>query len=123
MELTPPFSAVELTDLRIGQLSYLITPVSLRLIQQEQRNARERAELQTRQRLQQLLGPMSQYLLDRCKPNRRETRLTMLDISWKPHQSLVMTFRNAGETSVDKISIELVLYAFDTLSTPLPVAN
>jgi hypothetical protein len=120
MELSPPSSSVELTDLRIESLCYLITPVPLLLVQREQRNMQERAEHQTRQWLRRLLGSAPSHLLQRFKSDRRETRLTMLDICWKPRQQLAMTFRNSGVSAVAKISIELVLYA---LKAPLLMAN
>jgi hypothetical protein len=121
MKLSPPFNSVELTDLRVEQLSYLITPVPLLRIQQEQGYAGERAEQQPRQQLQHLLGsPPSLHLLQKFKPDRRETRLVVLDIRWKSRQQLVVTFKNSGASVVDKVTIELVLYALDAL---LPAAN
>src|SRR5882672_1766470 len=56
IDLTPPCSSVELTDLRVEQLSYLVTPVSLPLVQRDQRRARERAEMQMCEQLQRLVG-------------------------------------------------------------------
>jgi hypothetical protein len=54
-DLTPPSSSVELTDLRIERLSYLIAPVPLSLIQREQCHAQARAERQRREQLQRLV--------------------------------------------------------------------
>ena len=110
-DLSPPSSSVELTDLRIKQLSYLIIPVPLRLIQQEQRHAQKRADQQTYTQLQRLLG---------LTPQRRETRWISLDIPWRPNQQLVVTFKNPGNAVADKVSIELVLYAFNST---LPAVN
>lgn len=120
MRLSPPFSTVELTDLRIEQLCYLITPIPLLLVQREQRNMQERAEQKIRRQLQDLVGSTPPHLLQRLKPDRRETRLITLDIRWKPRQQLAVTFRNSGAAVVDKISIELMLYALDA---PRPAAN
>lgn len=119
-DLTPPCSSVELTDLRIEKLSYLITPVPLLLVQREHCHARARAERQVREQLQRLVGSTPPHLLQRFMPDRRETRLITLDIRWRPNQQLIVTFRNSGDTVVDKVSIELVLFAFDSL---LPIAN
>jgi hypothetical protein len=119
-DLTPPCSSVELTDLRIERLSYLLTPVPLLLIQREHRHARERAERQVREQLQRLIGPIPPHLLQRLMPDRRETRLITLDIRWRPNQQLIVSFRNSGCAVVDKVSIELVLFAFDSL---LHIAN
>lgn len=121
IKLSPSFSDVALTDLRIERLSYLITPVPLLLLQREQQNKRENAERKTRQQLQRLSpGPWPAHLLQGLMPNRRETRLIALDIRWKTHQPLTVTFKNCGTAVVDKVSIALVLYAHDE---PLPVAN
>jgi hypothetical protein len=121
MELLPPSSSVALTDLRTEQLYYLLAPMPLLLVQREHRDKQERAAQQTRQLLQRLLGTTPPpHLLQMFKPDRRETRVITLDIRWKPRQPLTVTFRNSGVAVVDKISIELVLYAFEA---PLPIAN
>jgi hypothetical protein len=121
-ELSPESSAVELTDLRIGKLCYLLAPVGLRFLQRAQRYPRECAEQRQRQQQQRLLGsvPIPLPLIQQFKPSRRETRLLILDILWKPHQQLTVTLRNSDTSAATKVSIELVLYAHDK---PLPVAN
>jgi hypothetical protein len=120
LALSPPSSAVTLTDLRIEQLYYLLAPVPLLLVQREQRHAQARLERQVREQLQRLVGSAPPHLLQRFKPSRRETRVIALDICWKPHQQLSVTIKNFGVAVVDKVSIELVLYAFDP---PIPMAN
>ena len=126
-ELSPQSSLAQLTDLRIERLSYLITPVPLRLLENEQRNARERAELQARRQLQALqqseprLGLLNPQLLRQLtKLDRRAMRLIALDIRWKPQQQLILTLKNAGTTVIDKVSLELVLYSLDG---SLPITN
>lgn len=119
-DLTPPFSSVALTDLCVERLSYLVTPVSLLLVQREQHRARARAERQVSEQLQRLVGSTPPHLLQRFMPGRRETRFIALDIRWRPDQQLVVTFKNFGNFVVDRVSIELVLFAFDS---PSPVVN
>jgi len=119
--LVPAPSIAALTDLRIDQVCYLMTPVSLSLIQREQHHAEKRAKRETHQLLTELIGSVpSPQLLRRFKPNRRELRQAVLDIGWKPGQQLVVTFKNCGPSVIGKISIELVLYARDLF---LPAAN
>lgn len=121
-ELSPRDSSAELTDLRIEKLCHLIKPMPLALLQREQRYMKERFARQTRQGLEQLLGPqITQPLLQHFKPpSRRETQLIKLDIRWKPHQTLFVTFKNAGLSTVNKVSIELILYGTEKLP---PAAN
>lgn len=119
-ELSPASSFVALTELRVGRLHYLIAPVPLALIQREQLYAKERAEQKTRQQLQKFLGSVPPHLLQRFRSDRRTVRLLELDIRWKPGQLLTVTFKNAGPSVVDKIVIELVLYAFEATQ---PVTN
>lgn len=113
-ELSPQGNFAQLTDLRIGRLSYLIAPVSLRLFEREQHIKRQRAEQEALQRLQPLLGLLGpQHVLRLIKQDRGVTRLTALDIRWKPQQQLAITLKNSGTTAVDEVSIELVLYSLD----------
>lgn len=120
-ELSPASSFVTLTDLRIDRVCYLVAPVPLPVLQQELRYAEERAERKNHQLLTEILGAVpSPQLLQQLKPSRRALRLMVLDIRWKPGQQLVVTFKNSGLFVVDKVSIELVLYAHDL---PLPATN
>ena len=120
-ELSPASSFVTLTDLRIGRVCYLAVPIPLPGLQQEHRYAEERAARKNRRLLTEILGAApSPQLLHQFKPNRRTLRLMVLDICWKPGQQLVVTFKNSGLSVVDKVSIELVLYAHDL---PLPATN
>ena len=119
-ELSPASSFVTLTDLRIDRVCYLLTPVALPLVQREHRHAEERAARETRQLLEELLGSVPPQLLQRFRPDRWSLRLLALDICWKPGQQLAVTFKNSGLSVVDKVSIELVLYARDL---PLPATN
>jgi hypothetical protein len=113
-ELSPRISSAALISLRVEQLCYLLTPVPLLLLESEQRFKRERAMQRARQLLQPLLGSLdSQRIIQLIKPDRRDTRLTSLNIRWKPGQQLAMTLRNSGTSIIDEVSVELVLYSLD----------
>lgn len=115
--LSPHNSAVLATDLRVDRLFYLLAPVPLQLLRREQHLKIKHHEHQQLQLLQQLLptlGPLGALrLLHRGRRDRRSTRLIALDIRWKPDQPLSITLKNAGTVPADRISIELVLYAFE----------
>jgi len=117
-ELSPSSSLVELTDLRIDRLSYLVAPVPLLLLAREQQHARARAEQEALRRMPSvvlaLLGPRRVAQL--IKPSRRGARSIVLDVAWRPKQQLSVIFRNSG-TAPTSVTIELVLYSLDE---PLP---
>lgn len=126
-ELSPQGRFVQLIDLRIERLSYLVTPVPLVLLEGEQRRARWRAELRAQQQLQALiqleprlarLSPQRAQQL--TKQDRRATRLIALDARWKPQQQLTLVLRNPSTSALDKVVIELVLYSF---GCALPIVN
>lgn len=110
--LSPKNSVAELTALCIEKLDYLLMPMPLALIQREQLYMQERIEEKRRQVLERQLEPsIAHTLLKRLgPPNRQETRFMQLDAQWEPRQLLTVTFKNAGRATVDKVSIELILY-------------
>jgi hypothetical protein len=120
-ELSPRTCLAQLTDLRVGLLSYLVVPVLLQLLEREQRHQRRRAQQQALRQLESLVGVLGlQRVLQFTKLDRRDTRSTSLDVLWRPGQPLVVTLKNPGAIVVDEVCIELVLYSLDG---SLPVEN
>ncbi len=117
-ELSPRINHAALTDLRVEQLSYLVAPAPLALLLSEQRRSVARAEQQALRRMSSLLPLLgSRRVHQLIRPDRRATRVTTLDVVWRPRQPLIATIKNLGAELVTSVTIELVLYSLDA-STP-----
>lgn len=121
VEISPRTDLAQLTDLCVGELGYLVVPVPLLLLEREQQRKCRRAEREALLRALPLLSVLGlPRVLQLIKSDRRATRLTSLDVVWRPRQPLIASFKNFGTTAVDEVSIELVLYSLDG---SLPVGN